>query len=73
MVGREGGPGGGGPAELGRAVGEAAELAVAVAVLPQRAHLGLVRRAAARRGQHRSPAGGVPIAGARGEGRMRMP
>jgi cell division GTPase FtsZ len=52
MVGREGGTGGRGPAELDVAVGEATELTVAVAVLPQRAELRLVRRAAARWGQH---------------------
>jgi hypothetical protein len=77
MVGREGGTGGRGPAELDVAVGEATELTVAVAVLPQRAELRLVRRAAARWGQHLAAveAGGIPIArvsmggGAPGSGR----
>jgi hypothetical protein len=58
VVGREGGTGGRGAAELDVAVREATELAVAVAVLPERAQLGLVRRAAARRGQHLSPVRG---------------
>jgi hypothetical protein len=77
MVGREGGTGGRGPAELDVAVGEATELTVAVAVLPQRAELRLVRRAAARWGQHLAAveAAGIPIArvsmggGAPGSGR----
>ena len=58
VVGRERGTGCRGAAELDVAVREATELAVAIAVLPERAQLRLVRRAAARRGQHLSPVWG---------------
>ena len=51
-AGRERGAGAGEPAELGAPVREAAGVAGAAAALPQRAHLRLVRRPAARRAQH---------------------
>lgn len=49
---REGAAGGRRAADVAVAVGEAAGVAVAVAALPQRAQLRLVRRPAARRAQH---------------------
>ena len=51
-AGRERGAGAGEPTELGVPVREAARVAGAAAALPQRAHLRLVRRPAARRAQH---------------------
>lgn len=61
-AGRERRAGAGEPAELGLAVREAAGVAGTAAALPQRAHLRLVRRPAARGAQHRGRRSVPPLA-----------